>query len=310
MTNLSIIIVNWNLQELVTECLASIYRNLNDVNFEVIVVDNNSSDNSVNAIKNTYTAVTLIGNSKNVGFGKANNQGLKVSKGEFVLLLNPDTVIMNQAIQKMLAFIANDESVGAVGPKIVDGNNTVRPECARNYLTLSGELAQLAKFDRPRRRNRMNKSWNEMRKVEVLSGSCMLMRKACLDQVGGFDEQFFLYGEDVDLCYRIKQSGWKVYYFPDATVRHLAHQSSEKATDFSPFAVSCASSYKYFKKNRGYGVAFLYRALVILTSLFWIILYTITLRFLSGKPMQKLSLYHDYCKLKWALTSRIANVPL
>jgi hypothetical protein len=309
MKDLSIVIVNWNSQEVVTECLASIYRNLNDIQFEVIVVDNNSSDNGVNVIKNRYTKVKLIENAVNVGFGKANNQGLKISKGKFVLLLNPDAVIQNRAIQNMLAFMQNDESIGAVGPKIVDDNNAVRPEGARNYLTLAGELAQLAKWDRLRRKNSVNKFRNQLQEVEALSGSCMLMRKACLDQIGGFDEQFFLYAEDVDLCYRIKQSGWKVYYFPDATVRHRAHQSSAKAADFSPFAVSCASSYKYFKKNRGFGVAILYRALVFLTSLIWIILYIVTLRFLSGKPLRKLSLYHDYCKLKWALTSRITNVP-
>ncbi len=309
MTILSIIIVNWNLEKLLTECIASIYRNLNDINFEIIVVDNNSSDDSVKAIKNAYAKVNLLVNEKNIGFGKANNQAIKASAGEYVLLLNPDTIIVGDAIQRMLAFIINDAHIGAVGPKVVDGNKVVQPECARKYLTLSGELVRLAKIDLLHRRSKMDNTWNHTREVEVLSGSCMLIRKSCLEQIGGFDEQFFLYGEDVDLCYRIKQSGWKVYYFHKASVRHLAHQASAKATAFSPFAVSCSSSYKYFKKNRGLGVAILYRIVVLLTSLLWMILYIITLRFLSGKPLHKLSFYHDYCKLKWALTTKISNVP-
>ena len=142
-------------------------------------------------------------------------------------------------------------------------------------------------------------------RAQVLSGSAMLVRSACLKEVGGFDEQFFMYAEDMDLCRQIRKKGWLVYYYPHATVKHFGHKSSKKSEDFSPFAVACCSMYKYFKKNRSFLTAFMYRIMVLFASLLWIAIYTITLQFLKKKPKSQLSLYHDYQKLIWATTSKL-----
>lgn len=281
------------------------------MNFEIFVVDNNSSDESIEMLKNKFSDVKLILNEENVGFGRANNQGIKRSRGKFILLLNPDTIIIKDAIQKMCAYIMNQQKIGAVGPKIINDQNDVLPVSMREYPTLLNEIGSLLRFDRifPNSKldsaNTSKTKFDKIMDVEVLSGACMLLRSQTIKEINGFDEQFFLYGEDVDLCYRIRQNGWQIYYYPHSIVKHLAHKASEKSTDFSPFAVSCRSMYLYFHKNKGMISAISYRVMVALTSALWIFIYTITLRFLQKKPLRKLNIYHDFFKLKWALTSKI-----
>ena len=314
MVDISIIIVNWNLQDLLEQCLNSIYQNLHNINFEVFVVDNNSSDNSVEMIKRKFPTVTLVANKENIGFSRANNQAIRRSKGEYILLLNPDTIIVGNAIQNMLNHMRKNKKIGALGPKVVDSDNTIQPGCVREYPSILNEFCKLMRFDRfflninnrLFSRSTIHKTkFNTKREVKVLSGSCMFLRSECVKEINGFDEQFFLYGEDVDLCYRIRQKGWLVYYLPEATVTHYAHRASEKSLEFSPFAVSCCSMYKYFKKNSSRVKAALYRIMVAFTSFFWIIIYTITFRFLRKRPLNKLNIYHDFFKLRWALTSKI-----
>lgn len=310
--DLTIIIVNWNVRDLLSECIRSLEELIDGIEHEILVVDNHSSDNSIEMLQCNYPEVKLIANDNNVGFAKANNQAFKLSSGDFVLLLNPDTTIIDNSVDKMLRLLKKDDRIGVVGPKLLNSDGSIQTACLRRYPSLRRELVVLMRIDRIVENSRLLSRWvksgldyESPQEAEVISGSCMLLRRDSWYAVHGLDERYFMYAEDVDLCFNMRKRGWQIRYLPNATVKHHAHKGSEKAVDFSPPAVSCLSMYEYFKKNHGALYAISYRLLVILTSAFWIALYSVTLRFLKRKPREKLSMYHDYRKLMWAIANKI-----
>lgn len=225
---LSIIIVNFNSNNYLGKCLESIYANPPDCDFEVIVVDNASTDDSISIVKNVFPQVDIILNENNKGFSAANNIGIKASQGKYILLLNHDTLIRNNALNVLLDFMSNNPDVGACGPKILNSDGTIQHQCKRGFPTPLSTLVHMAGFNKLMPKSKLFGHYlmtyidiNQINEVDSLSGSCMLIRKEILVNIGGLDELFFLYGEDLDLCYRIKQGKFKIYYVPQAIITHF-----------------------------------------------------------------------------------------
>lgn len=228
---LSIIIVNWNTKELIRNCLKSLITRVGEVPYEIIVVDNASTDESVDMIKKEFPSVKLIVNKTNYGFSKANNQGAIVSRGQFILFLNPDTLIHNNVIDKTIKFMSLHPKAGAVGCKILREDGVVQKSCWRFPSLLEYVISEfgLNKIFLLIRRKEENKT----QEVDALSGSFLLLRKDVFYNVGMFDENLWAYYEDTDLCYRIRKAGWKIYYFSDVAITHLGGQSFAKAKALS-----------------------------------------------------------------------------
>jgi O-antigen biosynthesis protein len=235
--DISIVIVNYNVQYFLEQCLISVQRALSGVNAEVFVVDNNSVDGSVLMVQQKFPWVKLIANEQNTGFSKANNQAMRLAKGEHILLLNPDTVIEEDTLSKVLAFMKKHPECGGLGVKMVDGKGVFLPESKRGLPTPETAFYKIfglsRLFQKSKRFNRYylgHLSNDEVHEIEILSGAFMWMRKAALDKVGLLDEAFFMYGEDIDLSWRIIQGGYKNYYFPETRIIHYKGESTKKGS--------------------------------------------------------------------------------
>ena len=232
---LSIIIVNYNVSNELKHCLVSVVKSLQDIDNEIFVVDNNSCDNSCKMVRQDFPFVKLIENKENVGFAKANNQAIRESSGEYVLLLNPDTIVDSDTFSKMVEFADNHQDMGGLGVKMLDGNGKFLPESKRGIPTpfvafckMSGLYKLFPKSDTFNHYYLGSLSIDDINKIEILAGACMLLRKSVLDEVGLLDENYFLYGEDVDISYRILLQGYNNYYLPTTTITHLKGESTKK----------------------------------------------------------------------------------
>lgn len=234
---LSIVIVNYNVQFFLEQCLLSVEKAIQGIEAEVFVVDNNSVDGSVEMVRERFKWVKLIANKDNTGFSVANNQAMRIAQGEYILLLNPDTVIEEDTLSKVINFMDNHPDAGGLGVKMVDGKGKFLPESKRGLPTPETSFYKIfgisrifpgsKKFNRYYLGHLDNTSIHE---IEILSGAFMWMRKSALDKVGLLDEAFFMYGEDIDLSWRIIQGGYKNYYFPDTTIIHYKGESTKKGS--------------------------------------------------------------------------------
>ena len=234
---LSIIIVNYNVAHFLEQALLSVYKALKNVEAEVFVVDNNSVDHSLEMLAAKFPQVKVIANKENVGFARANNQAIRQSSGEYVLLLNPDTVVEEDTFEKCLAFMDATPDAGGLGVKMVNGQGEFLPESKRGipfpavaFYKLFG-LSKL--FPNSKKFGSYHLTYldnDQIHSVEVLSGAFMLMRKKVLDEVGLLDEDYFMYGEDIDLSYRILKGGYKNYYFPETRIIHYKGESTKKGS--------------------------------------------------------------------------------
>lgn len=234
---LSIIVVNYNVKHFLKQCLQSVYVSAKHISTEVIVVDNNSVDGSVEMIKNNFPNTIIINNKKNVGFSKANNQAIKIAKGSIVLMLNPDTVIQEKTLKYVLNFINITNNVGAVGIKMVDGKGNFLPESKRSLpkpstafykiFGLSRVFPNSKKFGKYHL-NFLDK--DKIHEIDVISGAFLMTKKSVLEEVGFLDERFFMYGEDIDLSYRIQKKGYINYYLPDHSIIHYKGESTKKTS--------------------------------------------------------------------------------
>jgi N-acetylglucosaminyl-diphospho-decaprenol L-rhamnosyltransferase len=233
---LSIIIVNYNTRDLLRDCLLSIYSSQGDFQYEVIVVDNCSPDDSVEMVRQEFPQAKLIASEINRGYAYANNLGLCQARGHYLLLLNPDTVLPPTALHGMLDFMEEHPDAGVAGPKLVLADGSLDLACRRSFPTLDVAFYRLVGLSKRHpnspRYNRYNLGYldpNQVAEVDSVVGACMCIRREALDQAGLFDERFFMYAEDIDLCYRIKvDHGWKVYYNPAVVVTHYKAQSTRK----------------------------------------------------------------------------------
>jgi GT2 family glycosyltransferase len=234
---LSVVIVNYNVEFFLEQCLHSVRTALKNIPSEVFVVDNNSVDGSVQMVKEKFPEVQLIVNKKNTGFSFANNQAIRISKGEYVLLLNPDTVVEEDTFAKTIKFMDEHPDAGGLGVKMLDGKGNFLPESKRGLPTpsvafykvfgLSKLLPKSKLFGRYHLGFLDNDKINE---VDVLAGAFMMLRRSVLDKIGLLDETFFMYGEDIDISYRIVQAGYKNYYYPETRIIHYKGESTRKSS--------------------------------------------------------------------------------
>jgi GT2 family glycosyltransferase len=233
--DLSILILNYNTRELTLTCLQSVFSSSTSYTYEIILIDNASSDATILAVKEHFPQVTCIANTENVGFSKANNQGMKIAKGRYVLLLNSDTIVKPDTLDTMLRFMDENPSVGASGCKIVLPDGSLDKACKRGFPTPSASFYYAFGFSKlfPNipRFNQYQLGYldpDQEYPIDSLVGAFMLVRREAIDQVGMLDEEFFMYGEDIDWCYRIKQAGWVNYYYPRTQIVHYKGASSRK----------------------------------------------------------------------------------
>lgn len=234
---LSVVIVNYNVKYFLEQCLHSVRRASEGLQTEVFVVDNNSVDGSVKMIKEKFPEVILIENKDNTGFSKANNQAIKMSAGEYVLLLNPDTVVESDTFSKILLFMDKHPDAGGLGVKMIDGKGNFLPESKRGLPTPSVAFYKIFGISRFFPKSKVFGKYHlgyldkdQINPVEILNGAFMLLRKTVLDKIGLLDETFFMYGEDIDLSYRILKAGFQNYYFPETRIIHYKGESTKKGS--------------------------------------------------------------------------------
>lgn len=234
---LSIVIVNYNVKYFLEQCLYSVYKSLQGIDAEVFVVDNNSVDGSVEMVAAKFPQVLLIANKENTGFSNANNQAMRIAKGKYILLLNPDTVVQEDTFAKVLDFMESHPDAGGLGVKMLDGKGKFLPESKRGLPTPAVAFYKIfgfaALFPGSKRFGKYHLGFldkDEVHQIDVLSGAFMLMRKKALDEVGLLDEAFFMYGEDIDLSYRIQLGGYTNYYFPHTKIIHYKGESTKKSS--------------------------------------------------------------------------------
>lgn len=258
---LSIIIVSYNVRCLLEKCLDSVIKAAENISAEIIIVDNHSSDDTVAILKKKYPQLTLIENLSNKGFSVANNQGIKIAKGEFILLLNPDTVIETDTFTKCIDFMNIHPEAGALGVKMQDGNGNFLPESKRGLPTPSAAFFKFSGLSKLFPKSELFTQYHlsylspdKTHQVPILAGAFMFVRKIVLDNIGLLDEQFFMYGEDIDLSYRIIQAGYSNYYFPETKIVHYKGQSTDKNTPtyvINFYRAMLIFNKKHFPPNKG-----------------------------------------------------------
>ena len=299
MIELSIIIVSWNTVDLLDACLASIMAHPPRRYFEVIVVDNGSTDGSAQMLHRQYPDVTLLENEKNVGFARANNQGLRQASGRYLLLLNPDTEVRANALDRLIHFLEKHQNAGAVGARILNLDGTLQYSCYP-IPTLLNEWLHLFHLDRERRKGMESWDVTQPRTVEALLGACMMVRREALDDVGFFDERFFMYSEEVDFCRRLRAAGWFLYWVPQAQVVHHGGESTRQAaTDM--FLQLYEGKLLYFRKHHGRGAGLLYKVILFISSLPRLVLVPLAWIERSPRRQQHLATAGRYWQLVRAL---------
>ncbi len=275
MTDLSIVIVNWNTRALLAQCLRSAYDTTGDLDFEVIVVDNGSADSSVEMVRRDFPQAQIIANSENAGFARANNQALTTSQGRYLLLLNSDAALLPGTLSHMVQFMDAQPATGIVGPQVLNPDGSFQSSYM-DFPNLLSELLLMTKLSRivygryfPSHSPQQSQ---ETRSVNWMQGACIMIRRETLDEIGGLDETFFMYSEEVDWCWRARQAGWAVYYLPEAKVLHWGGQSSSKAP-VKRRSLVYKSKLLFLDKHYGPTTALLFKWALLVTSIlkmgFW-----------------------------------------
>lgn len=235
--DLSIIIVNYNVRHFLEQALLSVEKACFGIRAEIFVVDNNSADNSLAMVEERFPQVNIIANKENVGFAKANNQAIRLAKGQHILLLNPDTVVEEDTFVKCIQFMASNPDAGALGVRMIDGSGTFLPESKRGFpspwVAFCKAFGLSKVFPKSKRFNQYHLGYlseQANNPVDVLAGAFMFIRKKVLDEIGLLDEDFFMYGEDIDLSYRIKKGGYQNYYLADTSIIHYKGESTKKGS--------------------------------------------------------------------------------
>jgi len=262
--DVSIILVNWQSEDYLRECIASIYEWTHRVQFEVIVVDNASPSGNVETLKALFPKTKLLKSARNLGFAGANNLGFRHSAGDYILFLNPDTKLNSPAIDTMMQQMKRLPSAGIVGCKLLNADLSVQTSSIMRFPRIWDAILQIEYL-----RLKWPKLWGigplfscdeEPSEVEVISGACMLTRREVFEQIGMFSEEYFMYSEDVDLCYQASDVGFKNYYVPRATIVHYGGTSSPRAWQT---AMKTKSELHFFRKNYGLTYSSLFRLAMI-----------------------------------------------
>lgn len=279
MTDLSIVIVNWNVRDLLRDCLKSVYaawRADRDA-LEVIVVDNASNDGSSAMIRAEFPRVVLIENWDNVGFTVGNNQAIEQALGRYVMLLNPDTEVLDDAPGSMVRYMDDHPHVGVVAPKLLDPDGTVQPS-RRRFPTLATAFLESTVLQQWWPDNKVLRAYymcdtsdDETQDIDWGVGACLTVRRQITEQVGLLDETFFMYSEEMDWCYRIKQAGWRIVYLPAAEVIHYGGQSSKQVIAAQHIHFQ-RSKIRFFRKHWGALAGTLVRGFLLLNYLYQLVM--------------------------------------
>ncbi|HEX9912785.1 MAG TPA: glycosyltransferase family 2 protein [candidate division Zixibacteria bacterium] len=281
---LSIIIVTWNSEEFIKSCLESVFNSKVSSDFETIVIDNASRDRTVKTIQEFFPQVKLISNHKNSGYARGNNQGIEIARGKYILLLNPDVEMKENCLQLMLDFIEKHTDIDGLGPQLLNLNGTIQPSCREfpDFSILLWEISGLSfLFSKSKIFGRWRMGYFDFqssREIDQPMGSCLLLRRKTLENAGVLDENFPIFFNDVDLCYRIKKDGGKLYFYPEAKAFHYKGGSTEKV---KPKMILSAhlSFYRFlFKYKKGILnkiLVYFSGAVLLLTVLFRLIFYVL-----------------------------------
>lgn len=306
---LSVVIVNWNTRELLARCLTALRREIAPTEAdrptptsEVLVVDNASADGSAELVRKQFPDVQLLKNQENLGFARANNQALKMSNSRYVLLLNPDTEVMPGALASLVQFMDNHPEAGAAGARLVDEQGGLQPSCYR-APTLRRELLRLAHLDVvfPASGYQMHRwSVDTPRQVDVVQGAALILRRAALDDVGLLDEDYFIYSEEVDLCFRLQQHGWRIFWVPWSVVVHYGGQSTRQVAA-AMFLRLYQGKVLYFRKHHGPRAARAYKLILLGAAVARVALTPLALAGRAADRPRYLALATNYRRLLGAL---------
>ena len=278
MLDLSVVIVNWNVRDLLRRCLRSVLasQRLSGLAAEVIVVDNASSDRSAEMVREEFPWVQLIANEENAGFTRGNNQGIRASRGRYVLLLNPDTEVVEDALPTMVEYMDGHPGVGALGPQLRYPDGSIQSS-RRRFPTLATAFLESTILQQWLPRNRVLDRYyvndqpdDAIQEVDWVVGACVLLRREAIEQVGLLDEGFFMYSEELDWCRRAKARGWQVVYLPTAQVVHYGAQSSEQVKAFQHIQFQ-RSKVRYFHKHHGPWQAEALRFFLLMTYVYQLV---------------------------------------
>lgn len=233
--DVSIIVVNYNTKELLKQTIESVINTTKHIEYEIIVSDNDSKDGSQTMIKEKFSKVRLMENNDNLGFPNGNNVAIREAKGRYILLLNSDTKVLENCIEDCAKYMDNHKDIGALGCKLVLADGTLDHACKRGFPTPEASLFYMLKFNKLFPQSKKFAAYtmgylneDSINEVDSLTGAFMMIRREAVDKVGLLDEEFFMYGEDIDWCYRIKEAGYKVVYYPKVITIHYKGQSSKK----------------------------------------------------------------------------------
>lgn len=246
---LSVVILNYNVRYFLELCLNSVQAAIQNIEAEIIVVDNNSADDSCLMVSELFPNVKLIANKTNSGFSKGNNIGVAAAKGEYLCILNPDTIVAEDTFLKLIRFAETQENLGSIGCQLIDGRGRFLPESKRNIPTPLVSLKKMLGANKSYYANHI--SADEIGEVDILVGAFMFLKTEVYQKVGGFDEDYFMYGEDIDLSYKILKAGYRNFYFGDTTVVHFKGESTLRDTTYAKRFYGAMQIFyqKHFKRN-------------------------------------------------------------
>jgi GT2 family glycosyltransferase len=294
MVDVFIIIVNWNTRDILRGCLDSIYKQTHGIAFEVVVVDNASSDSSAEMVKQEFPQVILIVNAENRGFAAANNQGMRIANGRYVLLLNPDTIILDGAIQKTVEFADKRPDIGVLGCQVWVNDHEIQRTCfsfPTVWKALVQEVGLLHIFPHSRVFGRAHYGWwdrKSQRDVDVVSGMFMLVKQEAIQEVGLMDEAYFVYAEETDWCFRFHKAGWRCVFTPIANIIHL--DGGSKSTDLiktKMFVQMQKSMLIFHLKQQGRWAWIARKGLYISSMFFRYIIYSMMSLFTQNKSIAR-----------------------
>ena len=302
--DLSVIIVSWNTCQVLRECLESVQRQRSRASIDVWVVDNASKDGSAKMVREAFPGVHLIENSENVGFARANNAAIAASSGRYVLLLNSDTVVFPGAFDALVDFLDAHPEAGAAGAHTLNPDGSLQVSSYPSP-TLARELWFLLHLDRLRPYGAYDMAqWSsdQPRQVDAVLGACLIVRRATLDQVGALDPAYFMYSEEIDLCYRIRRAGWRIYWVPQAKIVHYGGQSTRQVAA-SMFLQLYRSKVLFFRKNQGPWAAVAYKLVLLAVAIPRLVLTPLAWLEPREKRERHLTLASHYRSLLWTLPS-------
>lgn len=310
--DLSIIIVNWNSVGFLKKCLETVKAGIKDLAYEIIVIDSASFDGCAKMLEDDYPEVIFIQSHENVGFARANNLAFEKSCGSKILLLNPDTEVEGSAINTIYGFLQKLSNAGALGCRLLNTDQSIQTSCIQSFPTILNQMLDSEYF---REKFPLSSLWGmaplfnqktEPSIVDAISGACIMMHRNVFEEVGRFSEDYFMYTEDVDLCYKVKTAGYINYYIPNANIIHHGGGSSQEAKSNFAVVMMRESMYKFFKKTKGQIYALAYRVSMLLTALLRLVALHINKNFFNKQNINSINKWQAV--LQWSLNkSKVIN---